>query len=105
MYLIPFYVDKDNNYKVVKDQKILTKDIKRDDELGVVIREYQNYIDNLELTCTPLRRMNRIKGEIQREMIISKEQLLGVFGYELDGMNETESPDYSKIDFTNHNHL
>lgn len=105
MDLIPFYVDKDKNYKVAKDQKILTKDLKRDDELGVVLREYQNYIDNLELTGTPLRRMNRIKGEIQRDMIISKDQLLGVFGYELDGMNETESPDYSKIDFTNHNHL
>src|SRR5699024_7692377 len=84
---------------------INSRDLDRDDELGVVLREYQNYIDNLELTGTPLRRMNRIKGEIQRDMIISKDQLLGVFGYELDGMNETESPDYSKIDFTNHNHL
>src|SRR5699024_11920686 len=79
MDLIPFYVDKDKNYKIAKDQKILTKDLKRDDELAVVLREYQNYIDNLELTGTPLRRMNRIKGEIQRDMIISKDQLLGVF--------------------------
>jgi len=102
---IPFFVNKDNNYKKAKDQKITSKDLSRDCFLGRVLRDYQKYIDTLNTLEIPLMTKNRIKGDVQRDMIISKDQLLGVFGYKLDNTNETTCPDYSFIDFTNPQHL
>ena len=102
---IPFFVNKDSNYKVAKDQKITKEDLKRDDILGGVLRDYQNYLDLIEMQSNKLKGKNRIKGEIQRDMIICKDQLLGVFGYQLDNMSESSDPDYSKIDFSNFTHL
>lgn len=97
------------NYKKSKRQKIEDKDLKRNDELGSTLRDYQillDYVTNeLRNKDTKHNRytLTQIKGTVTQDMIMCKEMMLGI--WESGSTNETTSYDYDVFDFTNPIHL
>lgn len=103
--VIDFLLANQSNYKKAKDQKITSSDLKRNDYLGEVLRDYQTYIDTLNNSDLQAYRRNRLKGEIQRDMILSKDSLLRVHGYNLRYFSESTSPNLEVFDFADFNQL
>lgn len=103
--VIDFLLDNQDNFKKAKEQKIYKKDLNREDFLGETLRNYDSYIKVLDNTDIPLFKKNKIKGEVQRDMIESKDKLLGVHGYKLKYFSESTEPDLNMIDLSNKNHL
>lgn len=108
--IIHFLKSSERNEKIVKDVSVTPKDFKRDDDLGKVLREYQPLlvylVDELRKPESKENRfiISRVKGSIQDDMNVSKQQILGVFG---NHMNPKESTKYNVdvFDFTNPLHL
>lgn len=103
--VIDFLLDSQDNFKKSKEQKIFQKDLNREDFLGSVLRDYNRYIEILNESSLPLFRKNKLKGEIQRDMLLAKDQLLGVHGYKLRYFSESTQPSLEVIDFSNRKHL
>ena len=103
--VIDFLLANQSNYKKAKDQKIISSDLKRNDYLGDVLRDYQTYIDVLDNSNMQAYRRNRLKGEVQRDMILSKDALLRVHGYNLRYFSESTKPDLEVLDFADFNQL
>ena len=103
--VIDFLLANQSNYKKAKDQKITSSDLKRNDYLGDVLRDYQTYIDVLNNSNMQAYRRNRLKGEVQRDMILSKDALLRVHGYNLRYFSESTKPDLEVLDFADFNQL
>ena len=103
--VIDFLLANQSNYKKAKDQKITSSDLKRNDYLGDVLRDYQTYIDVLNNSNMQAYRRNRLKGEIQRDMILSKDALLRVHGYQLRYFSESTKPNLELFDFADFNQL
>ena len=103
--VIDFLLDSQDNFKKSKEQKIFQKDLNREDFLGSVLRDYNRYIEILNESSLPLFRKNKLKGEIQRDMLLAKDQLLGVHGYKLRYFSESTQPSLEVIDFSNKKHL
>ena len=110
--VIHFLIRSKRNYKKSKTQFISKKDLKREGFVGEVLRAYN---EELERISNKLKRENlddsgqrylltRASGQIKSDMIIVKDQLLGVFGY---NSNPSESTEYNLdiIDFTNALHV
>ena len=103
--VIDFLLANQSNYKKAKDQKITATDLKRSDYLGEVLRDYQTYIDVLNTSDMKVYRRNRLKGEVQRDMILSKDALLRVHGYNLRYFSESTKPNLEVFDFADFNQL
>lgn len=103
--VIDFLLANQSNYKKAKDQKITTSDLKRNDYMGEVLRDYKNYINTLENSDMKAYRRNRIKGEVQRDMILAKDALLRVHGYNLRYFSESTQPNLEVVDFVDFNQL
>lgn len=103
--VIDFLLANQSNYKKAKDQKITAADLRRNDYLGEVLRDYQTYIDVLNNGNMQAYRRNRLKGEVQRDMILSKDALLRVHGYQLRYFSESTKPNLELFDFADFNQL
>ena len=103
--VIDFLLANQSNYKKAKDQKITSSDLKRNDYLGDVLRDYQTYIDVLNNSNMQAYKRNRLKGEVQRDMILSKDALLRVHGYQLRYFSESTKPNLELFDFADFNQL
>ena len=103
--VIDFLLANQSNYKKAKDQKITAADLRRNDYLGEVLRDYQTYIDVLNNGNMQAYRRNRLKGEVQRDMILAKDALLKVHGYSLRYFSESTSPNLEVFDFADFNQL
>ena len=103
--VIDFLLANQSNYKKAKDQKITAADLNRNDVVGEVLRDYQSYIDLLNNSNMQAYRRNRLKGEVQRDMILSKDALLRVHGYNLRYFSESTKPNLEVFDFADFNQL
>ena len=103
--VIDFLLANQSNYKKAKDQKITAADLNRNDVVGEVLRDYQSYIDLLNNSNMQAYRRNRLKGEVQRDMILAKDALLRVHGYNLRYFSESTKPDLEVLDFADFNQL
>ena len=103
--VIDFLLANQSNYKKAKDQKITAADLNRNDVVGDVLRDYQSYIDTLDNSDMQAYRRNRLKGEVQRDMILAKDALLRVHGYNLRYFSESTKPDLEVFDFADFNQL
>lgn len=111
--VIHFLRREEKNYKKSKSQKITAADLKREDSLGEILRQYNQYLEKIteELTAKGTRKnknryiLSRIKNSIEDDMVYCKNHFLGVFGYELSPTNETTKYDLDVFDFTNEIHL
>ena len=103
--VIDFLLANQSNYKKAKDQKITAADLNRSDVVGDVLRDYQSYIDLLNNSNMQAYRRNRLKGEVQRDMILAKDALLRVHGYNLRYFSESTKPDLEVFDFADFNQL
>lgn len=109
--VIHFLKRGNRNYKMSKTQTITKKDLRRDDELGRILREYTDYLEKItkelnDLENSKLSRfqLSRISGSVKNDMILAKDILLGVFGYKTNA-EESAKIDWDQIDFTNHTHV
>ena len=111
-----------SNFKKLKKQKITSEDLKRTDELGSILRDYNSF---LQLISQYTKKTNdeglRVKHPIGKkatshvyanhqsavkdDMINVKDSLMRVHGYNLKNFSESTQPDYSVIDLSNVNHL
>lgn len=105
--VIDFLLAGQSNYKKSKDQKILSKDLKRNDWLGSILRDYNNYLEVLKVKAQQGQKfkVDRIKGEVKKDMIISKDSLMKIHGYSLRYFSESTKPSLDVFDFANYNHL
>ncbi|WWT40264.1 hypothetical protein [Staphylococcus phage PT1-4] len=103
--VIDFLLANQSNYKKAKDQKITAADLNRNDVVGEVLRDYKSYIDILDNSDMQAYRRNRIKGEVQRDMILAKDALLRVHGYNLRYFSESTQPNLEVFDFADFNQL
>ena len=103
--VIDFLLANQSNYKKAKDQKITAADLRRNDYLGEVLRDYQTYVDTLNNSDLQAYRRNRLKGEVQRDMILAKDALSRVHGYSLRYFSESTSPNLEVFDFADFNQL
>lgn len=101
--VIDFLLANQSNYKKAKDQKITAKDLRREDWKGSVLRDYNTYIDVLNNYPISDYRRNKIKGEVQRDMILVKDY--GVHGYNLRYFSESTHPNLEVFDFADFNQL
>jgi hypothetical protein len=109
--VIHFLKRGNRNYKMSKTQTITKKDLRRDDELGRILREYTDYLEKISQELNDLEnsklsrfQLSRISGAIKKDMILVKDILLGVFGYKTNSEESTKI-DWDQIDFTNHSHV
>ena len=103
--VIDFLLANQSNYKKAKDQKITAADLNRNDVVGEVLRDYKSYIDTLDNSDMQAYRRNRLKGEVQRDMILAKDGLLRVHGYNLRYFSESTKPNLEVFDFADFNQL
>lgn len=103
--VIDFLLANQSNYKKAKDQKITAADLNRNDVVGEVLRDYKSYVDILDNSDMQAYRRNRIKGEVQRDMILAKDALLRVHGYNLRYFSESTQPNLEVFDFADFNQL
>ncbi len=103
--VIDFLLANQSNYKKAKDQKITAADLNRNDVVGEVLRDYQSYVDLLNNSNMQAYRRNRLKGEVQRDMILAKDALLRVHGYNLRYFSESTKPNLEVFDFADFNQL
>lgn len=101
-HVIDFLLNMNSNYKKSKDQTITTKDLKRTDFLGSVLRDYQTYLDflrNLPKDSPKYKKfvVDRIKGSVKQDMLDAKDGLLRVHGYNLRYFSESTEPYYDAI--------
>lgn len=108
--IIHFLKKENKNFKKSKDQVVNNKDLKREDELGRVLRNYAEYLEkvtielnNHEHSALSRYKLSEISGSLRTDMINSKDILLGVFGYKTNA-EESCVIDWSQADFTNRNH-
>lgn len=112
-----------SNFKKQKKQKIERSDMRRNDELGAVLRDYGAFLDLIQ-TYTKKNngvggeRVQHLKGKkadrfvyskhqaaVKDDMLICKDSMMKTHGYNLRYFSESTQPDYSKIDMTNKEHL
>lgn len=108
--VIHFLKKENRNTKLSKNQKITKKDLKRGDELGEVLRQYDEYLEKVTLELnnhseSALSRFNLsgISGSVKQDMIDSKNILLGTFGFKTNATESTEI-DWSQCDFEQYYH-
>ncbi|AJO60830.1 MULTISPECIES: hypothetical protein [Bacillus] len=107
--VIHFLKKEERNKILLRPQSITASDLERDDWLGEILRSYKPFYDFVtqKLKNKEGNRfiLSRIKGQLQHDMIYSKDTLLGVFGYNLKYFSQSTEYDIDVFDFTNPLHL
>jgi hypothetical protein len=108
--IIHFLKKENRNYKLPKNQRILKNDYVKDEELGIVLSDYADYLEKVtnELNNHNDSLLSRftlsgISGSVKQDMIDSKNILLGSFGFKTKS-EESCVIDWNQIDFTNKKH-
>lgn len=113
----PQFIEAKNNqnFKKTKKQSIKSDDLKRNDELGFILRDYNNFLELIaKYTKKDSKAENRKadtftykkhQGAIKDDMIICKDSLMRTHGYTLKYFSESTQPNYDMIDLSNVNHL
>lgn len=76
-----------------------------------IVKEYQSFVDYItEKLVNKDRSVNRYlltktKGELNDDIVLTKDFLLGVWGYNLKNLSESNKPDMNRFDFTNIHHV
>lgn len=109
--IIHFLKKEHRNFKKDKRQNISTKDLNRTDLLGEVLRDYKEYLNSVTSELNNYKESNlsryklsEISGSIKQDMITSKDQILGVFGYKTNA-EESCVIDWYKVDLKNPEHV
>lgn len=109
--VIHFLKKENRNFKKSKDQVITKKDIERTDDLGDILKDYSSYLkkvtvelNNHESSKLSRFKLSEISGSVRQDMIMSKDMLLGVFGYKSNAEESRTEIDWDQADFTNHKH-
>lgn len=109
--IIHFLKKQEPNHKKSKNQFISNRDLKRPDELGRILRDYNRF---LEYITSEIKRKDNIinrylltttKGQITNDMVYTKDSYLGTFGYDSKVLPDLRSIDYDCFDFTNMIHV
>lgn len=109
--VIHFIKRASGNTKKPKKQKITPKDLSENTEVGRILNDYNNFLtfitQELKKKDSKFNRflLTKTKGEVQNDMIYTKDHLKGVFGYDLKGFNESTKLYLDVFDFTNKLHL
>lgn len=93
-----------SNSRLPMTQRITSKDLEEDSKCGEVLRDYKIFLDhiNRQLKKTPgksWRYLSNAKAQVQDDMIMTKDFLKGVWGYNID-IKESCVPDLDVLDFT-----
>lgn len=97
---------KKTNSRLPKVQTIKKSDLVEDSECGRILREYQQFLDhvNVKLKEKPdklWRYYSKAKAQIQDDMVNVKDSLKGVWGYN-SKISESSKPDLDVFDFTDY---
>lgn len=117
--IIHFLKTSETNHKVKKRQTPDLKNIRVSkvnseedvEEVTQIVNEYQSFIDYItEMLVTKDRSINRYlltktKGELTDDIILTKDSLLGIWGYKLKNTAESTLPNMDVFDFTNMDHV
>lgn len=108
--VIHFLKQENRNNKLSKNQKITKQDMRRGDELGEILCQYDDYLKKVtkelnNYNSSQLSRFNLsiISGSLKQDMIDSKNILLGAFGFKTNHQESTVV-DWSQADFTKYYH-
>lgn len=104
------FLIQNKNFKKPKRQVITKEDLMEDSFCGEVLRAYKEYDNELsEKLKSPQGKgykLREIKGEINQDMIYTKDTLKGVFGYKLrNALMESTCPSWEMFDWTNQQHV
>lgn len=105
--VIDYLMSEQQNYKKTKEQKITQKDLRLDNWLGEVLRDYKTYLDylNNENVEGQKFKVDKIKGDVKQDMILAKDSLNHVHGYNLRYFSESTEPNLDVIDFASFEQL
>lgn len=98
------FLVKNSNNKKLKKQSIKKSDLAKDSETSRVLNEYNDFLEYIDkhLKAKPDGRrylFSRAKAQVKDDMILAKDMLDGVWGYNING-KESSNPDYDIFDFT-----
>lgn len=104
--IVHFLIKQRNDYKP-KTQKITAYDINKDTETGRVLREYNNFLININkaLQEKPDSRwfmFSRAKSQVKNDMLYVKKMLDGIWGENIKPISVPKKTDYYFIDFTDY---
>ena len=109
--IIHFLKNENRNFKKTKTQVITSKDLQRDDELGEVLRDYQNSLNEVTDNLKAGKDINisrylltKASGALKQDMINSKDILLGTFGYRTNA-SESTVIEWDEVDYCNPDHV
>lgn len=116
-YVLHFLETEKKNTKKPKTQFINGKDLKRDDDLGQILRDYNDFYVNISNRLKQLdidikanesnpdkgKRylLTNTKGTLRKDMVDVKNILLGVFGYNISSSNEGGHYDFQEDELRN----
>ncbi|QIQ66190.1 sigma factor [Enterococcus phage nattely] len=95
---------KKQNSRKLKVQTITVEDLKRDDKVGEILREYQLMLNAIDKKLSEPQDKKwaiytRQKYLVKQDMVDAKDMLLGVWGYNTN-FKESHIPDLDIFDFT-----
>jgi DNA-binding MarR family transcriptional regulator len=109
--VIHFLKNENRNYKTPKTQTISKTDYDRTDELGDILRIYRSYLKEITKELTNYKdskltryKLSEISGSVRQDMVLTKDMLLGVFGYKSNA-SESMVVDWDFCDLTNPEHV
>lgn len=107
--VINFLVQK-KNFKKPKKQVITKEDLQEDSFCGEVLRAYKEYdkelSEKLKAPDGKGYKLRKIKGEINLDMLYTKDTLKGVFGYkQRNALVESTCPSWEMFDWSNTQHV
>lgn len=105
--VIHFLKNENRNFKKTKAQVINMKDMNRQDELGNILRAYNDLLQKIskdlkkqDYTKVSRYILTRNSGSIKQDMLQTKDMLLGTFGYRTNA-SESTVIDWDQASFTN----
>lgn len=117
--VIHFLKTSEPNYRKSKSQTTDLRNIKVSkvnseehvEKVKGIVKEYQSFVDYItEKLVNKDRSVNRYlltktKGELNDDIVLTKDFLLGIWGYNLKSLSESNQPDMNRFDFTNIEHV
>lgn len=103
-------IRKEKNHKKPKKQIISESDLLRDDFFGQVLRDYNEFLEQLTNDLKEEKGdgkrylRSRAKYQVKNDMLYTKDSLTGTFGYQVTNSDSTV-PDLDIIDLKNLDHV
>lgn len=107
---IHFLIRGEKNQKKLKKQQVGDADLKREDALGQVLRDYNELLKTITRDLKEEKEdgkrfiRTRIKGQVKDDMNYAKDSFLGTFGYHVNDM-PSSIPNLDSIDLNNSVHV